>query len=73
MYTKDIERVARGMIAEHLEVDYIRFYLMESYQLDRKTADLILEKIGAVEPTRGPKGPGKPAEKNPKVAKQSFY
>lgn len=78
MYTKDIERVVRGFVAQKLEIEYIRHYLMENYQLDRKTADQVLEKVGVrFDGGKGPiKGPDKGADKGPdknKIQRQSFY
>jgi hypothetical protein len=75
-YGKDIERVARAFIAQKLELDYIRHYLMETYQLDVKGVDQIFEKLGVktAGPRRGPGGgPGKPGDQAGQVKKQSFY
>ena len=70
---KDVERLARAFVKQHLELDYIRHYLMEHFQLDHKTCDQILEKIGAMQPPGGgPKGPLKPDDKD-KVKRQSFF
>ena len=75
-FGKDVERVVRAFVAQKLELDYIRHYLMETYQIDRKGADIILEKIGVKLPPSGGRGrPGderKPGDKN-KVSKQQFY
>ena len=76
MYTKDIERLVRGFLAQKLELEFIRHYLMENYQLDRKGTDQILEKLGVkLGGPKGPKGGGGPG-KGPddgQVKKQSFY
>lgn len=73
-YSRDIERLVRTFIAQKLDVEYIRHYLMESYQLDPRTIDQVLEKVGV---KTGKGGPGKgPEPKGPdkgKVSKQSFY
>ena len=63
MYSKDLERLARSFFAQKLERAYIRHYLMETYQLDAKTTDEVLEKVSpstkvlrgkpAAEPTAG--------------------
>ena len=75
-YSRDIERLVRTFVAQKLELEYIRHYLMESYQLDPRTIDQILEKVG-VKLDKGPRGPGKgPEPKGPdkgKLSKQSFY
>ncbi len=75
MYSKDIERLARSLHAQRLERDYIVHYLMENYQLEPKTIDEILERVGVPKkPTPGkggsPKGGEKP-DSGPK--RQSFY
>ena len=76
MYTKDIERVIRGFVTQKLDIEYIRHYLMENYQLDRKAADQILEKVSGkitgLQPAKGAKAEaGKAAEK--KVDRTKFY
>ena len=45
MYSKDLERLARSFAAQKLEREYIRHYLMETYQLDAKTTDEVLDKV----------------------------
>ena len=35
---KDVERLARAFIKQKLDLEYVRHYLMEHYQLDRKTS-----------------------------------
>ena len=37
MYSKDLERLARSFFNQKLDREYIRHYLMETYQLDAKT------------------------------------
>lgn len=73
-YSKDIERLVRAFVKQKLDLDYIRHYLMENYQFDRKMADQVLEKVGAtlVPGPRGGGGPKAPNDKS-KVSKQSFY
>jgi hypothetical protein len=70
---KDVERLARAFVKQHLDLEYIRYYLMEHFQLDRKTCDQMLEKIGAYQPPQpGGKGPVKPEDKD-KVRRQGFF
>lgn len=69
---KDVERLARAFVKQKLDLDYIRHYLMEQFQLDRQTIEVLLEKLGAVKPpdplAKGPKGGDKD-----KVKKQGFF
>lgn len=70
---KDVERLARSFVKQHLDVEYIRYYLMEQYQLDKKSCEQLLLKIGAVKPPQeGQKGPPKPGEKD-KVKREGFF
>lgn len=70
---KDVERLARAFVKQKLDIDYIRHYLMEQFQLDRKTVESLLEKIGAVKaPDGNSKGPKKPDDKD-KVKRQGFF
>ena len=73
-YSKDIERLVRSFVKQKLDLEYIRHYLMENYQLDRKMADQILEKVGVVL-VAGPRGSGTTvaATDKSKVSKQNFY
>ncbi|MBA2480527.1 MAG: hypothetical protein H0V44_07680 [Planctomycetes bacterium] len=47
---KDIERVARSMHGQKLEREYIRHYLIETYQLDNALVDLVMENVGIPKP-----------------------
>lgn len=72
---KDIERLARAMLRQRLDLAYIRHYLMEQYQLDAATVERLLERIGALkppDPLRAPKAAERP-EAQPKITKQGFY
>ena len=51
MYTRELERQARSFVAQKLDRAYILHYLMETYQLDQKTADEIITKVSP--PGRG--------------------
>ncbi|MBN8526272.1 MAG: hypothetical protein J0M02_13140 [Planctomycetes bacterium] len=73
VWGKDVERLARAFVKQKLPLDYVRHYLMEHYQLDKKSVEELLLKIGAtVPPTSGGKGPVKPGDDG-KVKKQSFF
>lgn len=69
---KDVERLARAFVKQKLDLDYIRHYLMEQFQLDRKTVESLLEKIGAV---KAPDGLSKAAKKDDKdkVKREGFF
>ena len=72
MYTKPIERIVRMFMAQKLDRDYIRHYLEEEFQLDRKTCDQVFERVGLAGPTPGPGG--KPAAGDGgKIKKQDFF
>ena len=73
LWGKDVERLARAFHKQHMELDYIRHYLMETFQLDRRIIDQLLEKIGAVKPQDpNSKGPKKVDDKD-KVKRQGFF
>lgn len=46
MYTKDLERVVRSMMRQKLDPEYVRYYLIETYQLDAKTIDGVFQALG---------------------------
>jgi hypothetical protein len=46
MYTKEMERLARTMGGQRLDYDYIRHYLVETYQLSDQVVEEVLEKAG---------------------------
>ncbi|MBA3845475.1 MAG: hypothetical protein H0X45_02395 [Planctomycetes bacterium] len=46
MNTRDLEKLARSLAAQKLEIEYIRHYLQESYQVDAKTVDYVFDRIG---------------------------
>ncbi len=68
---KDVERLARAFVRQKLDLDYIRHYLMEQFQLDYKAVDELLEKLGAVKPPKPGERP-KPDDKD-KVKRQGFF
>ena len=45
-YGKDIERIIRAFLAQKLDLEYIRHYLMDTYQLDARSVDQVFEKMG---------------------------
>ncbi len=44
--TKDIERLVRSFVAQKMEPEYIRHYLMENYMLGPVAIDQIFTKLG---------------------------
>lgn len=54
--SRDVERLARMMQRQKVDAEYIRHYLMETYQLDIPTIDQLFEKLGIG--TKGPRGGG---------------
>ncbi len=46
MFIRDIERLARTLVAQKCEPEYIRYYLIDTYQIDDKTVDHIFDRIG---------------------------
>jgi hypothetical protein len=71
---KDVERLARLMVAQKLDAVYIRHYLQETYQYDNKVIDLLFTKLGIGQ--RKGINPGiEAAAKKPesKIDKHSYY
>jgi len=72
MYSKDLERLVRSFVAQKLDREYIIYYLVETYQLEIKTAQEVLEKVSPAASTRGgraAKGPEAP----PPIKRNRFY
>ena len=46
MFTKDLERLVRTMARQKMDPEYIRYYLMETYQLDAKAVDEVFVSLG---------------------------
>ena len=46
MFTKDLERLVRSMDAQRLDPEYIRHYVMETYQLTTKQVDDVFALVG---------------------------
>ena len=73
MYSKDLERLARSFVNQKLDREYIRHYLMETYQLDAKTTDEVLEKVSpSTKAVRG-KAAKPDADAGGSVKRQRFY
>ena len=51
-HTKDMERLARSLVGQKLELIYIRHYLIDNYQIDNKTVDAIVAKLNLHEPLK---------------------
>lgn len=74
MYSRDLERLVRTFAGQKLDREYIKHYLVETYQLDLKTADEIINKVAPQQITRG----GRPVAKSdginpPLIKRQKFY
>ena len=48
MFTKDLERLVRSLVRQRMDPEYIRHYLIETYQLAEKTVDEIFKTVGVV-------------------------
>ncbi len=46
MFNKDLERLVRSMVAQRTDPEYIRYYLIETYQLDTKAVDEVFKTLG---------------------------
>ncbi|MBA3937937.1 MAG: hypothetical protein H0X38_10780 [Planctomycetes bacterium] len=46
MFTKDLERLVRSMNAQRLDPEYIRYYIVDTYQLTAKQVDEIFALVG---------------------------
>ncbi|MFW5750077.1 MAG: hypothetical protein ACOCZK_00365 [Planctomycetota bacterium] len=44
--TREMERLVRQMKRQKVEPEYIRHYLLEEYQADPKTVDIVFQKVG---------------------------
>jgi hypothetical protein len=77
VYSRDLERLVRTFIGQKLDRDYIKHYLVETYQLDLKTADEIINKVAPQVMTRSGRQAA-PAAKSeginpPPIKRQKFY
>ena len=71
MYSRDLERLVRSFVAQKLDREYIVYYLVETYQLEIKTAQEVLEKVAPAAAARGARG--KSPEAAPPIKRQRFY
>jgi hypothetical protein len=46
MFNKDLERLVRTMARQKMDPEYIRYYLMETYQLNAKAVDEVFVALG---------------------------
>jgi hypothetical protein len=46
MFTKDLERLVRTMARQKMDPEYVRYYLMETYQLTAKAVDEVFTTVG---------------------------
>ena len=72
MYSKDLERLVRSFVAQKLDREYIVYYLVETYQLEIKTAHEVLEKVAPAAPVRGGRA-AKAPELPPPAKRNRFY
>ena len=72
MYSKDLERLVRSFVAQKLDREYIVYYLVETFQLEIKTAQDILEKVAPAAAVRGARNVKAP-EAAPPVKRNRFY
>lgn len=56
MYTRDLERLVREMLRTGTDIEYIKYYLMEEFQIDQKTIDVVMEKVGLAGQEGNPMG-----------------
>ena len=74
MYSRDLERLVRTFVGQKLDREYIQYYLVETYQLDIKTADEIINKVAPQQITRGGRQVAKREGINPPpIKRQKFY
>ena len=46
MNTRELEKLARSLYAQKMEIEYIRHYLQETYQCDAQTVDYVFDRCG---------------------------
>ena len=59
VFTRDLERVVRSLVAQKTEATYIRHYLIENYQVDNALVDQLFAKLGIKPATKPGQKPGK--------------
>jgi ATP-dependent protease HslVU (ClpYQ) ATPase subunit len=74
MASRDVERLVRTMVAQRVDREYIKHYLQETYQLDDKAVEEVLNKLAPANAARGGRG-GKSPEDGaaPPIKRQRFY
>lgn len=45
MFTKDLERLIRSLVRQRTDPEYIRYYLMDTYQLSPKIVDELFKAL----------------------------
>jgi hypothetical protein len=73
MQTKAIERLVRSMVAQKLDIVYVRCYLQETYQLTEAQIDEILRRLNILPPPGVKGGPAPKAGEAIKITKQGFW
>jgi len=74
--TKDLERVTRSLLASKVDLNYIRHYLIENYQVDNAIVDQIYQRLNVRVPLKPgqkapPKDAGGPGPSKP--SRQGFF
>lgn len=59
VFTRDLERVVRSLVAQKTDATYIRHYLIETFQVDNQLVDQIFAKLGVRPPAKPGQKPGK--------------
>ncbi|NEQ78683.1 MAG: hypothetical protein F6K23_40270 [Okeania sp. SIO2C9] len=72
MYSRDLELLVRQLKRQRCEIEYIRFYLEDTYQLDENTINQIFEKVGLTSAHDLNTGPSEAAKKQQDRANK-FY
>ncbi len=75
MYSRDLERLVRSFVAQKLDREYIKYYLVDTYQIDIATAEEVIDKVSPASSKRSSQqvkaldGGGGP----PAIKRQRFY
>jgi hypothetical protein len=74
VYSRDLERLVRTLVGQKLDREYISHYLVETYQIDLKTATNIIDKVAPQPSPRGVRPGSKTDSINPPpINRQKFY
>ena len=68
VFTRDLERVVRSLVAQKTDAVYIRHYLIENFQVDDKVVDQVFAKLNI----RPPAKPGQKPGKDDRRSRQGF-